>query len=110
MSLAADFVLVRFATKSYNFMRTADQGLEPWLKLHKIKFTRKGRRVYFELPEHLAKFTRITEELCQELRIARIEIKQCLHTLSYMRLKVVRDPLEFQELALIIEHDLPLNL
>ena len=108
MSLAADFVLTRFATKSYGFMRTADEALIPWLKLHKIKFTAKGRRVFFELPDELKRFTKITEDLCKELAIARTEIKQCMHHLSYTFMKKIRDPLSFEELALIIEHDLPL--
>ncbi len=97
----SDFVIIRFATKKYGFMREADCSLVPWLEHRKIKYTSVGTRVYFELPEDLQKYTKITPELAKNLGIYSREIRRRLLAIQFTRAYRYRDKLDDDELRVL---------
>lgn len=97
----ADFVIVRFATKAYGFMREADCSLVPWLEHHKIKFTYGKKSIYFELPEDLQKYTRITAELMRELNMYGREIRRRMLAMVYTKAYRFHDKLTEDELNIL---------
>lgn len=110
MDIVGDFVLVRFATRSYSFMRVGHKTIIPWLNARGILYTSKGNRVFFELPEDLRRYTVVDQKLCDELRILSRELKKALHALSYMEARKFRDRMSMDEITLMIENELPLQL
>lgn len=110
MAIADDFIMVRFATRPYGFMRQAHKSIIPWLELRKIQYVMGPSSVFFELPHDLEKYTIITPELCQEINQLATEIKRLLSALSYMRMKTYRQPLSSEEIENLAMTDISLIL
>ena len=105
-----DFVMVRFATKPFFFMRVAHRSLYWWLYLKQINFTEIGDKVYFMLPEELEIYQEITKPLADALAPFSTEIKRKLSAISWMRLKRYRKPFAHQELVFLAEAGVPIIL
>lgn len=106
--IVTDFVMVRFATKRFSFMRVARFTVIPWLEHRQIQYTREGQRVYFKLPSALEEFVEITPELGRKLAPFSLEIKRRLSAAAWMR--TMRDPLSEDELRILVESNIPVIL
>jgi hypothetical protein len=105
-----DFVMVRFATKPYSFMRMGHRGIAPWLTHKKIEYTIKDRYVYFELPEDLQEYTVVTSELAKAVGPLGREVKRLMSALSWTQMAKVRQPLSEQEIACLVENNIQVIL
>lgn len=109
-SLVTDFVMVRFATRPYSFMRMAYPEIRPWLDHHKIAYFHDGRRVFFSLPGDLEEFVQISPELGRKLAPFSQEIKRRLSALQWMKMKKLRVPLTREEIEILMDIGVPVIL
>ena len=105
-----DFVMVRFATKPYSFMRVAASSIRPWLDHHKIQYTQQNQKVYFTLPGDLEEFVQISPELGRKLAPFSTEIKRRLSALQWTRMKIFRQRLSEAELQVLADNGIPIIL
>lgn len=109
-SIATDFVMVRFATGPFSFMRQTLPFAVPWLRISGIEYTYKKRMVYFLLPDYLEEYTVVTAPLCNKLSPLATEVKKRLFALSWTDAKMVRQRLSNQELTLLSDLGIPIIL
>ena len=108
MASVTDFVMVRFCTARYGFMRKSHKTIMPWLDHKKIIAARKSKSnvVYFELPEDLHRYITITEELMREMAPLAREVTTRLSAIRWTPMKKFRDPLTVQERRLLAENNI----
>lgn len=109
-SLVTDFVMVRFATRPYSFMRVGHRAICPWLNHYKIEWFAEAQRLFFELPGFLEEFVEITPELGRKLAPFSTEIKRKLSALQWTRMRNFRKPLSRAEIEILMDIGVPIIL
>ena len=110
MAGVTDFVMVRFASKPYGFMRVSHNAVVPWLELKGIQYTTNKSLVYYELPPDLQKYQRISPEVAAEIRPLATEVKKRLAALVWTKMAKQRAKLTEEELTLLVEAGIPIIL
>ena len=105
-----DFVMVRFATQPWHFMRMGHRDIGAWLVQNDVTYTEVKQVVYFQLPDFLEQYGTITPQLARALAPFAREIKRRLHAISWSVMGKFRQPLTHEELRLLAENHIPIIL